>query len=218
MDGFPWSIDLLHWMCPARSCCQYTYDDHRSLGKSRPNEPSSEAFADGLFQQIAGIAIGQLSTLVPMYCGEIAPAQHRGKLSGMLQVMLSWGFFIAQWLGYGCFKVDSAFQWRFPLLFQVIPPVIMMLGIPWLPESPRWLVERERYDEAQTVLKRLRSGNTEERLINLEFLEIRETIIAEKQVTVTSWKEIFSRPAWRKRLILGMGLQAFSQLSGVNVM
>lgn len=152
-----------------------------------------------------------------MYCGEIAPAQHRGKLSGCLQVMLSWGFFIAQWLGYGCFQVNSAFQWRFPLLFQIIPPLIMVIGIPFLPESPRWLVEKERYEEAQATLNRLRGGN-DQVMINLEFQEIRDTIVAEKQVTVKSWKEIFSRPAWRKRLVLGMGLQAFSQLSGVNVM
>lgn len=152
-----------------------------------------------------------------MYCGEIAPAQHRGKLSGCLQVMLSWGFFIAQWLGYGCFQVDSNFQWRFPLLFQIIPPFMMVCGIPFLPESPRWLVERGRFEEARATLDRLRGG-TEESLVSLEFQEIRDTIVAEKQMVVQSWKEIFSRPSWRKRLVLGMGLQAFSQLSGVNVM
>lgn len=153
-----------------------------------------------------------------MYCGEIAPAAHRGKLSGTLQVMLSWGFFLAQWIGFGCFKVDSAFQWRFPLLLQIAPPLIMVAGSPWLPESPRWLVERGRHEEARAVLQRLRSGNTDENLISLEFNEIRDTIAAEKQVSVKSWKEMVSRPSWRKRVILAMGLQAFSQLSGVNVM
>lgn len=67
---------------------------------------------------IIGMAIGLLSAVVPMYCGEIATAEDRGKLSGLLQFMLSWGFFVAQWLGYGCFQVDSPFQWRFPLSFQ----------------------------------------------------------------------------------------------------
>jgi len=59
---------------------------------------------------IAGVAVGLLSGIVPMYCAEIATAQDRGKLSGLLQFMLSWGFFVAQWLGYGCFHVESDFQ------------------------------------------------------------------------------------------------------------
>ncbi len=59
---------------------------------------------------IAGVAVGLLSAVVPMYCSEIATAQDRGKLSGLLQWMLSWGFLVAQWLGYGCFKVKSDFQ------------------------------------------------------------------------------------------------------------
>lgn len=59
---------------------------------------------------IAGVAVGLMSGIVPMYCAEIATAQDRGKLSGLLQFMLSWGFFVAQWLGFGCFHVDSDFQ------------------------------------------------------------------------------------------------------------
>ena len=167
---------------------------------------------------IAGMSIGLLSTLVPMYCSEIAPAAHRGKMSGLLQVMLSWGFFLAQWLGYGCFQVNSHFQWRFPLAFQVIPPLIMVIGAPWLPESPRWLVERERYEEGKATLYRLREGAVETHLIELEFQEIRDTIVAEAQVSVHSWKQIVSKPSWRKRFALGMGVHGFSQLSGVNVM
>jgi MFS family permease len=75
---------------------------------------------------IAGVAVGLLSAIVPMYSvclsfvypetvlirqqSELAVARDRGKLSGLLQFMLSWGFFAAQWIGYGCFQVDSPFQ------------------------------------------------------------------------------------------------------------
>jgi MFS family permease len=51
---------------------------------------------------IAGTAVGILTSTIPMYAGEISQANHRGLLSGLLQWMLSWGFFVAQWLGYGC--------------------------------------------------------------------------------------------------------------------
>lgn len=167
---------------------------------------------------IAGISVGLLSAIVPMYCSEIATSEDRGKLSGLLQFMLSWGFFIAQWLGYGCFQVNSPFQWRFPLSFQVVPGLIMACGIWFLSESPRWLCEKERYEEAQNVLTRLHGTGNNQEFLELEFLEIRDTIIAEKAISVKSWKEMVSRPSWRKRLFLGMGIQAFGQLSGINVM
>jgi MFS family permease len=51
---------------------------------------------------IGGIAVGQLTSTIPMYAGELSEAKHRGILSGLLQWMLGWGFFVAQWLGYGC--------------------------------------------------------------------------------------------------------------------
>jgi MFS family permease len=59
---------------------------------------------------IAGIAVGILSGVIPMYCAEIATAEDRGKLSGLLQLMLSWGFFAAQWIGYGSFHAKTDFQ------------------------------------------------------------------------------------------------------------
>lgn len=51
---------------------------------------------------IGGVAVGQLTSTIPLYAGELSEARYRGVLSGLLQWMLSWGFFVAQWLGYGC--------------------------------------------------------------------------------------------------------------------
>lgn len=59
---------------------------------------------------IAGVAVGQLTSVIPMYAAELAEAKYRGILSGLLQFMLSWGFFVAQWLGYGCSFVNGEFQ------------------------------------------------------------------------------------------------------------
>jgi MFS family permease len=50
---------------------------------------------------IGGVAVGQLTSTIPMYAGELSEAKYRGTLSGLLQWMLGWGFFVAQWLGYG---------------------------------------------------------------------------------------------------------------------
>src|SRR5271163_4568113 len=70
---------------------------------------------------IAGLAVGLLPAVVPMYCSEIATSEGRGKLSGLLQFMLSWGFFIAQWLGYGCLKSTPTFNGDSPCPFKSSP-------------------------------------------------------------------------------------------------
>ena len=59
---------------------------------------------------IGGVAVGQLTSTIPMYAGELSEAKYRGTLSGLLQWMLSWGFFVAQWLGYGCSFNSSQFS------------------------------------------------------------------------------------------------------------
>lgn len=59
---------------------------------------------------IAGVAVGMLTSVVPMYAGEMAEAASRGMMSGLLQWMLSWGYLVAQWLGYGCSFIETPFQ------------------------------------------------------------------------------------------------------------
>lgn len=59
---------------------------------------------------IAGVAVGMLTSIIPMYAGEMAEASSRGMMSGLLQWMLSWGYLVAQWLGYGCSFVENSFQ------------------------------------------------------------------------------------------------------------
>jgi hypothetical protein len=106
---------------------------------------------------------------------------------------------------------------RFPLSFQVVPGVVMAIGIWFLQESPRWLIEKERYEEAREVLVKLHGNGSNDDFLDLEFREIRDTIVAEKNLSVQTWTGLISKPSWRKRLALGCGVQAFGQLSGVNV-
>ncbi|KAF2823255.1 general substrate transporter [Ophiobolus disseminans] len=165
---------------------------------------------------IGGVAVGQLTSTIPMYAGELSEPKYRGILSGLLQWMLSWGFFVAQWLGYGCERITTQFSWRFPLAFQNVPGLILIGGIFFLQESPRWLMEKDRHEDAMSSLQKLRSGTPNE-TINLEFREIRDVIIADRALGNISWKSIVTKPTWRKRLLLGCGVQAFGPLSGINV-
>ncbi|KAE8420321.1 general substrate transporter [Aspergillus pseudocaelatus] len=165
---------------------------------------------------IGGVAVGQLTATVPMYASEISEAKYRGALSGLLQWMLSWGFLVAQWLGYGCSFSTTVFSWRFPLAFQTVPGIVLLVGIFFLHESPRWLMEKDRHEEARQVLNRLRSG-LPEAVIDLEYREIRDVILADRALGDITWKSIIMKPTWRKRLLLGCGVQAFGPLSGINV-
>ncbi|KAM0324870.1 hypothetical protein ACHAQA_007836 [Verticillium albo-atrum] len=165
---------------------------------------------------IGGVAVGQLTSTIPMYAAELSEAKYRGLLSGLLQWMLSWGFLVAQWLGYGCQFRGGEFSWRFPLAFQNVPGVILIAGIWFLQESPRWLVERDHHEQARASLKALRSG-TDEETIELEYREIRDVIMADRALGGITWKSIVTRPSWRKRLLLCCGVQAFGPLSGINV-
>lgn len=93
----------------------------------------------------------------------------------------------------------------------------MTIGIWFLQESPRWLIEKDRHEDARQVLQMLHGTGLNEEFLDLEYKEIRDTIVAEKALTVQTWSGLLSRPSWRKRLALGCGVQAFGQLSGVNV-
>ncbi|KAF7546530.1 hypothetical protein G7Z17_g8375 [Cylindrodendrum hubeiense] len=165
---------------------------------------------------IGGMAVGMLTSTIPMYASEISTPKWRGALSGLLQWFLSWGFLVAQWLGYGCSFSKTAFSWRFPLAFQAIPALILVSGIWFLQESPRWLMEKDRHEEARVVLEKLRKGEDPTR-INLEFLEIRDVIAADREIGKVTTMSILTKASWRKRLLLGCAVQAFGPLSGINV-
>ncbi|KAF5003570.1 hypothetical protein FDECE_9884 [Fusarium decemcellulare] len=165
---------------------------------------------------IGGMAVGMLTSTIPMYASEISMPKWRGALSGLLQWFLSWGFLVAQWLGYGCSFSHTAFSWRFPLAFQCVPALILVSGIWFLQESPRWLMEKDKHEEARIVLSKLRNGQNASR-IDLEFIEIRDVIAADREIGKVSAMSILTKPSWRKRLLLGCGVQAFGPLSGINV-
>ncbi|KAL7412590.1 major facilitator superfamily domain-containing protein [Mrakia frigida] len=76
---------------------------------------------------IAGLAIGMLSMIVPLYQAEISPPHARGLLSGWTQMMISTGFFSANWIGYGCQFLTTDAQWRLPLGIQCIPAIVLFL-------------------------------------------------------------------------------------------
>lgn len=142
-----------------------------------------------------------------------------------------------QWVGFGCSYAHGDFQWRFPLAFRMskhpfihvslltwrppecLPALIVMIGIWFLPFSPRWLLEQDRDDEAFAVIKRLHGSTGSDTFFRAEFTQMREQLRFEKTTAANgpTWGEIFSKKNYRMRLLLAVLVQVFTQLSGINV-
>ncbi|KAL4897192.1 general substrate transporter [Aspergillus ambiguus] len=168
---------------------------------------------------LAGWAVGLMSMSVPVYQAELAHPKYRGFVIGLAQQMIGVGFIVSTWIGFGSLHapVTSEFQWRFPLAFQAVPALLLVVGMFFFPESPRYLVEKGRYDEAQKILRKLHYDGSNEDWINSEYNEIKATIEAEKAITVPGWTIMFKVPQWRMRLLHGTLVQVFTQMTNINV-
>ncbi|KAF7424377.1 hypothetical protein PC9H_009684 [Pleurotus ostreatus] len=167
---------------------------------------------------IAGLAIGILSMTVPLYNTEVAPPKIRGFLVGMTQQMIGIGFIVANWVGYGCQYIDSDASWRLPLGLQMAPAFLLLVGIQFLPNSPRWLLEVGRDDEAKEVVYQLHGTTPQARdAADVEFKEMSETIKAEVFVRSRKLSDLWATRAMLRRTLVAVGVQVFGQFSGINV-
>jgi hypothetical protein len=133
--------------------------------------------------------------------------------------MIGVGFIVSTWVGYGSSKVPktSAFSWRFPLAFQCVPCLMLVCGMMFFPESPRYLVETDRAEDALVVLKKLHYNGSNDEWIQAEFNEIKMTIDAERAITAPGWRVMFTVPVWRTRLMHATLIQFFGQMTGCVV-
>ena len=119
--------------------------------------PSWEVLA--VFRFILGLAVGGASATVPVYLSEISPVERRGSLVTRNEVMIVSGQFAAFIINFIIFRVcgENPDVWRYMLAVAVLPAFVLFFGMLRMPESPRWLVSKERDAEALEVLKQVRS-------------------------------------------------------------
>ena len=154
---------------------------------------------------VVGIAIGIASFIAPLYIAEVAPVSIRGALVSLNQLAITIGIVIS-------YLVDFAFApsggWRWMLGLAVVPSIILGIGMYLMPPSPRWLYSKGRIDKARSVLERVRMTKN----VSEEMGEIRASLVCEQEC---KWSEILD-PVVRPALIVGIGLAAFQQLTGIN--
>lgn len=165
---------------------------------------------------ISGLAIGSLSMVIPVYQTECAHPDNRGLIVGIAQQMIGAGWIISSWLGYACGYASGPFQWRFPLAFQGLPSFILMFGMFIFPESPRYLIQKLRYDEGIQVLRKLHYTGSNDDWIQQEFQEAKEAYEIEGEVDINPWKAMFVIPQWRRRTMIACAMHAFGQSTGIN--
>ncbi|KAI1317322.1 hypothetical protein EDD11_008691 [Mortierella claussenii] len=166
---------------------------------------------------VNGVAVGLASMIVPVYQSEIAPKNIRGRIVSLQQWAITWGILIQYFIQYGCSFIDSDAAFRIPWGIQIVPGLILLLGISIFPYSPRWLADKGRSEEALEVLANLRAGGDKnDPAVVAEFNEIQDAVNFDKTLAARSYMELFRYPNAR-RLFLGMTLQSWSQLTGMNV-
>lgn len=164
---------------------------------------------------------------VPLYQSEVAPPHSRGVLVGIHGVWICCGYSTAGWVGYGCYYYTTAFQWRFPLAVQCFAPVLLLAGLWFIPESPRWrtyprapcpqplvhpeyanlnpVALRDRHDDAYRVIEYLHRDpdDPDQMLAKEEYYSMRRQIEMDRAKGNGSYKELFTVPANRRRVFLG---------------
>ena len=153
---------------------------------------------------VVGIAIGIASFTAPLYISEVSPPAIRGKLVSLNQLMITLGIVVSYLADYGLADKE-AWRWMFGL--AAIPALILLIGMFFVPESPRWLMGRSREDEARAVLEKIRESSD----VSAELAEIKEDLSLQEG----GWRELLN-VSLRRPLIIGIGLAIFQQFTGIN--
>ncbi len=153
---------------------------------------------------VVGIAIGIASFTAPLYISEVSPPAIRGKLVSLNQLMITLGIVVSYLADYGLADKE-AWRWMFGL--AAIPALILLIGLFFVPESPRWLMGRSMEDQARAVLQRIRESSD----VSAELAEIKEDLSLQEG----GWRELLN-VSLRRPLIIGIGLAIFQQFTGIN--
>jgi len=154
---------------------------------------------------VLGLAVGSAALVVPLYLSEVAPTEIRGAISSLNQLMIVSGILVA-------YIVNAIFassgDWRAMLALAVVPSLTLLVGMAFMPETPRFLVHTGEEEEARDVLERTHDdGNVEG-----ELREIQEVDEEEGEGNLRELLQPWLRPA----LIVAIGLAMFQQLIGIN--
>jgi len=190
---------------------------------------------------IVGIGVGILSMVVPLYNAELAPPEVRGSLVALQQLAITFGIMISYWITYGTNFIggtgdgQSKAAYLVPISIQVVPAIILGIGIMFMPESPRWLMNEGREEDCLDVVASLRNLNRDDQLVQMEFLEMKAQRLFEKELSekayphlqdgsaksnfligFNQYKSMLTHYPTFKRVAIACLIMTFQQWTGVN--
>ncbi|RDW79678.1 MFS transporter-16 [Coleophoma cylindrospora] len=215
-----------------------------------------------LGRAIAGVAIGILTMVVPLYISEVSLPDIRGGLVVLQQLSITIGILVSFWIDYGTHYIggvrcapdipytgasntfdpyndvgpngctgQSDASWRLPLSLQILPALILGIGMIFYPDSPRWLLSKERDEEATRVLSKLRRCPIDSPIVLAEVLDIKAAIMLENayikdhyaglsgiRLQVAQYVSLFTNKSRFRRLSIGCCIMFFQQFMGCNAM
>ena len=170
-----------------------------------------EALAPGVVtlvsgRLVVGFGVGVAAVAAPLYAAELAPAAQRGRFVSCYQLAITLGIFFS-------YLVDAALaeagEWRIMLGVSAAPALLLLIAMLPAVESPRWLVRAGRREEARAAIVRVRPWiDPDVRLASID-------AALKDDPANASWGEVFN-PAWRRPLMIGLGLAVFQQITGIN--
>ena len=153
----------------------------------------------------SGIGIGIASFISPMYIAELVPAKVRGSLVAVNMLAITTGIVVA-------YLVDYAFSashgWRYMFGLAALPSIGLIIGMWWLPDSPRWLISKSRIEAARKVLQRARTASH----VDAEIADIQHSMAQQGKGGMAG----LFQPSLRMSMIVGLGLATFQQITGIN--
>uniref|UniRef100_A0A453J4V2 Major facilitator superfamily (MFS) profile domain-containing protein n=1 Tax=Aegilops tauschii subsp. strangulata TaxID=200361 RepID=A0A453J4V2_AEGTS len=154
---------------------------------------------------LEGFGVGIISYTVPVYIAEISPRNKRGALGCVNPLSVTLGMVLAYVLG-------MLVPWRMLALIGTLPCTILIPGLFFIPESPRWLAKMNKMDDFEASLQVLRGSDTD---ITSEVNDIKTAVASANKMTAIRFQEL-NQKKFRMPLILGIGLLVLQQLSGIN--
>lgn len=157
---------------------------------------------------IGGLAIGASSVVGPVYIAEISPAAWRGRMVGMFQINIVVGILLAYLSNYGVQHLSlGAVEWRVEFGVAILPALLFFAMLFGIPQSPRWLITRDRPDEARIVLAQIGDVNPD--------AELQEIAAAVHRARTEHGQRLFVR-RYAFPIFLALSIGALNQLSGIN--
>ncbi|KAE8422013.1 hypothetical protein BDV36DRAFT_291826 [Aspergillus pseudocaelatus] len=179
-------------------------------------------FDYGLFvagRVVGGIGNGMVTSTIPTWQSECARPHQRGVLIMLSGALISAGVMIAYWVDYGFYFLTGSVRWRFPLMFQSFFTIVVMIGLLYLPDSPRWLTMQGRHAEARDVTARLVGKLEDDPAVEEELRNINEALEVQSRGGSFKYRELLTNgPSQNlRRSTLAMVSQFFQQMTGINL-